>query len=149
MIELGNLLYGNSRGRYVFPDRALADSRSWTGLLDSVHADAGGCLLRAGRESSRYGNSIVRDAYGGFAFRMPDGTILFEIFPYYWGEDEKLRTRHNFVYKPGTEDEFAIDWYKYPFRDAYMSKPASKTMLKRMFEECTQAVMAAQKGENV
>lgn len=145
MMEIGNLMYGNSRGRYAFPDRALADSKSWTGLLDSVHADEYGNLLRAGWEN----DNIVRDAYGGVSFRMPDGTILFEIFPYYWGEDEKLQERNNFVYKPGTEGEFAIDWYQYPFRDAYMSKPASKTMLKRMFEECTQAAMAAQKGEKV
>lgn len=94
MIEIGNVPYGNSQGRYAFPDRHLADSRSWTDLLDAVHADEYGNLLRVGWDN----DNIVRNVYSNFAFHMSDGTTLFEIFPYYWGEDVKLQERHNFVY---------------------------------------------------
>lgn len=135
-MEIGNMLFGHSRGIYEFPDRNLSGSRSWTNLLEAVHADDYGILLHDGYEN----DSIVEDECGGYAFHIPDGTIFFEIFPYYWGEAEELKKRHNFIYKPGTKEELAIDWCKYPFRDAYLSKPVSKQMLKRIWEECTKTV---------
>lgn len=142
-MEIGNMLFGNSRGKYEFPDRKLVNSKSWRDFVEILDADEYMCL--SNHNQWRH-DVAIRDAYGGWTFCDADGQKIFQISPYYWGEDETLQARHNFVYKPDTSEELAIDWYKYPFRDAYMSRPVSKTMLKRIFEECTATVKAA-KGE--
>lgn len=47
---------------------------------------------------------------------------------------------HNFIYRPGTEEEFWIDWYKYPFRDSYMSKKIPTTEIREIFKKCAEEV---------
>ena len=42
--------------------------------------------------------------------------------------------KHNFVYHPSQEDEFWIDWYKYPFRNSYCNKDLSKKEILDIFE---------------
>lgn len=142
-MEVGNLLFGNSRGKYKFPDRKLVNAKSWRDLVEILGADDYMHIPEINQWCVR---AAMRDVDGQWTFYDKTHQKLFQIFPYYWGEDEVLQARHNFVYKPGTPEELAIDWYKYPFRDAYLSRPASKTMLKRIFTECTAAVKAA-KGE--
>lgn len=51
-----------------------------------------------------------------------------------------LLLKHNFIYKPGTKDEFWIDWYKYPFRNSFMSMDISIEEIKRIWLECQEAV---------
>lgn len=51
-----------------------------------------------------------------------------------------LLLKHNFIYKPGTKDEFWIDWYKYPFRNSFMSKDISIDEIKKIWLECQEAV---------
>jgi len=51
-------------------------------------------------------------------------------------KEDCLELKHNFVYKPNTKDEFWIDWYKYPFRDAHMSKEVTEEEIKKIFKEC-------------
>ncbi len=143
MIEIGNLLFGNSRGKYEFPDRKFVNSKSWRDLVEVLGADD---YMYIPVGNQWHSEVAMCDDEGQWTFYDKAHQKLFQIFPYYWGEDEVLQARHNFVYKPGTSEELAIDWYKYPFRDAYVSRPVSKTILKRMFEECTAAVKAA-KGE--
>lgn len=71
---------------------------------------------------------------------------IFEIYPYYWGEctcgmeiqnkpclDSCELMRHNFYYKPLN---FWIDWYKYPFRDSYMSHNLNEEEVLKIFKEC-------------
>lgn len=142
-MEIGNLLFGNSRGKYEFPDRKLVESKSWRDLVTALGADE---YMYIPNKDQWLDELVILDTYGQWNFYNKEGQVLFQIFPYYWGDDEKLRAQHNFVYKPGTPEELAIDWYKYPFRDAYMSSPVSKTELKRIFEECA-AIVKAAKGE--
>ena len=47
-----------------------------------------------------------------------------------------LLLKHNFVYHPSQEDEFWIDWYKYPFRDSYCNKDLSKKEILDIFQDC-------------
>lgn len=47
-----------------------------------------------------------------------------------------LLLKHNFVYHPNQEDEFWIDWYKYPFRDSYCNKDLNKKEILDIFQDC-------------
>ena len=129
-MELGNMLFGNSRGEYPFPDRDLVDCDEWTGLCDLV--------------CDSYGHAedwMEQNEMGGVT------TDVFEINPYYWGdctcgaeendEDEhhpdcRLLV-HNFIYKP---TGFCIDWYKYPFRDSFMSENLSCDEIRQIWKAC-------------
>lgn len=51
-------------------------------------------------------------------------------------KDDCLEVKHNFIYMPGTKDEFWIDWYKYPFRDSYMSKDFNIKEIEDIFNKC-------------
>ena len=126
-MELGNMIFGNSRGTYEFPDRDLVDSKEWRSLLS---------LACDGDFYGYGGEHFPHNERGGVT------TELFEINPYYWGECDCVGEehapdcpclRHNFTYKP---TGFWIDWYKYPFRDSYMSEDISKRQLKRMWKNC-------------
>ena len=47
-----------------------------------------------------------------------------------------MSIKHNFVYHPNQEDEFWIDWYKYPFRDSYCNKDLNKKEILDIFQDC-------------
>lgn len=51
--------------------------------------------------------------------------------------DECLLLRPNFFYKP---DGLAIQWYKYPLRDAYSSKPLSITYFRKVINDCIKSL---------
>lgn len=51
-------------------------------------------------------------------------------------DKECLLVQHNFVYHPGKEDEFWIEWYKYPFRDSYMNKNLTENEILEIFRDC-------------
>ena len=214
-MEIGNYLFGNSRGNFPFPDRDIANSKEWTNLLKAINADMYGCT-----------NSLNENEY----MLRKNNEIIFSIMPYYWGdctcgveeknaklydklidecftkEEKKIYTsytdicdidcpafcyddmpdeelvkickcgcvkknivlknkkeaikdkiknfeerynkeqldhdescllvQHNFVYHPGKEDEFWIEWYKYPFRDSYMNKNLSIKEILEIFQDC-------------
>ena len=195
-MEIGNLIFGNSRGNYEIP-RELVDSKAWNDLLKILHMDNYGIMNK--------NQNFSANEYGGYTCKDKNNKILFDIFPYWWNGctceaeeknneiynrikrkyisdveendyyalmmseneltnqqktelkrlehifdeikqefDEKsifhkkdcLEIRHNFLYKPGTEDEFWIDWYKYPFRDSYMSKDLKTEEIENIFNDC-------------
>lgn len=43
----------------------------------------------------------------------------------------------NFLFKP---TGFTLDWYKYPLRDSYSSKPLTKELIDEMFAECERSL---------
>ena len=55
-------------------------------------------------------------------------------------EKDCMELRHNFVYMPGTKEEFWINWYKYPFRDSHMSRPYSQEQIKSIWRTCLHLV---------
>ena len=121
-IEMGNLLFGNSRGSYPVE----------RGDLETMFAKF---LENNGFTS--YGHlkdKPVNDDYISYE------NATFLIRPYYWGDDPKIAEKPNFVYKPtGLE----ISWYKYPFRDAYSSERLNYHELNVILEECERSIKNA------
>ena len=126
-VELGNLLFGHSRGKFSFPDRDLVDSEEWNNLLEITNSDSYGY-------SSEWDHPIcnVNDR-GGYE------NAVFVINPYWWGnEDNEVECeKPNFMYKPS---EFEIRWYKYPFRDSYMNIDLPEDKIKAIWSECIKSV---------
>ena len=115
-MELGNLMFGNSRGQYaVEPRKDYQDA--FARFLDVLGLDYHG-------EDER-GHGLDNDT--------------FTIRPYYWGEDEEIAAQPNFVYKPtGLE----ISWYKYPMRDAYSNQDVSVEDFKTILKDCLRHVFS-------
>lgn len=118
--ELGNLLFGNSRGEFPIDRDEIEDL--WYEAFDCI-VDGYGYV----EDSYKYGET----ERGGFE----NDTFL--INPYYWGEDEEIAAESNFVYKP---ENITIDWYKYPMRDSYSNVELSKEKAKEIFEKCIESV---------
>lgn len=67
--------------------------------------------------------------------RFCNGT--FAVFPYYWGDEERLIRTPNFEYIP---KKVRVFWYKYPMRDASISKNLSPEEFHKMLEDCTSSL---------
>ena len=114
--EMGNLLFGHSRGEY--------------------------CVEPRGDYQEIFQEFLFENGFDGYGRLEGSDEPEFEndtfiIRPYYWGEDEKEQILPNFVYKPtGVE----IKWYKYPMRDAYCNKDISVEQFKRIIDECKESM---------
>lgn len=63
----------------------------------------------------------------------------FCIYPFWWDDDnEEEVNKPNFIYKP---TGFEIEWYKYPFRSAYMNQDLSRDELILIFAKCFESIM--------
>ena len=114
-MEMGNLLFGNSRGTYLIEPREEFQN-AFVEFLDNNGFDTYGY-----HENDN----------------IPFETDVFSIRPYYWGDDEEIATLPNFVFKPkGIE----ISWYKYPMRDAYCSHDISLQEFKDILAECAKSM---------
>lgn len=114
-MEIGNLLFGHSRGEYKFPDREIEDGDEWLSLLSVLGLDYYGY---AGS------NNPHQNDRGGY----DDGEIC--VNPYYWGDDDDEAEKPNFLdRKLGLE----IRWDKYPFRDAYMNWEMDAPAIRKYF----------------
>lgn len=114
-MELGNLLFGYSRGVYHIEPRMEYQSAFYE-FLEANGFDGYG---HPADKSDHYENDV------------------FVIRPYYWGEDEEIARLPNFLYKPtGLE----IRWYKYPMRDAYASANISVEEFKTILDECSRSM---------
>lgn len=114
-MELGNLLFGNSRGNYQI-DRTL--------YSDMFHSFL---------ENNGF------DTYG-YHKNTKDGVFennVFIVRPYYWGDDETIAELPNFEFKP---ENIQISWYKYPLRDAYCSHDISPEQLKTILDICAESM---------
>lgn len=117
-MELGNLMFGNSRGEYaVEPRREYQDA--FFGFLDANGWD---------------GHAIRTDNCDD-PCNFENDTFI--IRAYYWGEDEDIAALPNFVYKPtGLE----ISWYKYPMRDAYSNQGVSLEQFIEILADCERSM---------
>ena len=106
-MELGNLLFGNSRGKYPINRTDFQDM--FINFFESIGFNEYGYL----DNSNEYG--FEND--------------VFKIQPYYWGEDEEKMGEPNFIYKP---KNIKISWYKYMLRDAYSNIPLTKEMVEEI-----------------
>ncbi len=116
-MELGNMIFGNSRGEYEV-DRGWQDI--FITLLDELKMDY-------------HGEEYENDT--------------FAVFPYYWGDCECpediehkpdcLAIKPNFLYKP---TGFEIKWYKYPFRDSYMNQNIKRSEFMKIVQACIDSI---------
>lgn len=120
-MELGNMIFGHSRGTYEVPREDKWEERiekffnhfalDWYG-----HPAVG-----------RYKPGVEINDRGGIT------TAKFEINPYYWGGDDEEAERPNFKYfKSGYE----LRWYKYPLRDSYANKDLTYDQFDEMLTDC-------------
>lgn len=111
-MELGNLLFGNSRGEYSV-ERGDIEDIFWNYFKDVCDYHC-------------YFNNSNTDR-GGYE------NEVFRIDPYYWGDNETLMAEPNFIYKPkGIE----ISWYKHPMRDAYSNIELTPEIADMIFRHC-------------
>lgn len=125
-MELGNLMFGNSRGTYAIPRKSF--SKIITPLFDDTYFDMYGyCTNR----KSKY---IKKNKQEGNEYFEND---VFIIRPYYWGENESLMILPNFVYKP---TNLEISWYKYPLRDSYSNQNITLKEFKKIIQHCITSI---------
>lgn len=110
-MELGNFIFGNSRGD-------IQVNRDWEEDFHYLLEDIG---------FTSYGY-IDTKKLKPWEQTDKDGSKYFEndliiVRPYYWGEDDEVAEKPNFVFKPR---QFEMSWYKYPLRDAYMNQELTK-----------------------
>ena len=129
-MELGNAVFGNSRGCFHIP-RGVGWEAELYRLFDSYAPERDNLWREYGAE---YKNNT------------------FEVMQYYWGdcdcgcddkeyewcdENERAKECHlmkpNFLYKP---TGFEIQWYKYPLRDSYMNREISLSAFSRIIDDC-------------
>lgn len=119
-MELGNLIFGNSRGEYPVERGEWQDR--FAEFLDNIGCD-------------RYGYfGIIPNANerGGIT------TDKFIIRPYYWGESDAEAEKPNFEYLP---NGYKLDWYKYPLRDAYANQDITYEEFDEMLKDCESNIM--------
>ena len=123
-MELGNMLFGNSRGEFPVP-RTEEFYAQLVRLFDAYAAER---------------NNSWREY--GVAFENE----VFSVTPYYWGDctcgmeekdkpctDDCMYNRPNFHYK--TYD-VQVQWYKYPLRDSYSNVPLTPELLGGIVDAC-------------
>lgn len=124
-MELGNLLFGHSRGKFDIPrdewEEEFRDFLHRSGFDGYGHAEA---------ERLRRFVKVIPASDGSDIFFEND---TFIIRPYYWGDDEEIMLKPNFVFKP---KGINIDWYKYPLRDAYISDDIDFDAFVEMIKTC-------------
>lgn len=122
-MELGNTLFGHSRGKYPL--------KRGKGFEDALNR-----LFEVCAPNNRvYGEKFEND--------------IFAIFPYYWGDcicgnkqnhkPDCPIVKPNFLYKP---TGFTIHWYKYPLRDSYANQKITLAGFKKIISTCIQSCKA-------
>lgn len=116
-MELGNLIFGNSRGEYPFPDRNIVNSKEWKELCKRANVDI------------VYGYSLeYNNDFNGF------DNEVFTIRPYYWGEctcgfeekEEEWLQNHkhkDYCYQSLVEKELIEKGWQYDKYNFFLSPP--------------------------
>lgn len=129
-MELGNAIFGNSRGEYSIPRDEWEDI--FYEFLENNGFDTYGCPDYDKNFNPKNGMKRVSN--------VGDPAIENDIFlirPYYWGDDETIAKLPNFVYKP---TNLEIQWYKYPFRDAYSNQDIELEEFQEILKCCEQSL---------
>jgi len=155
-MELGNLLYGNSRGAYPVPRED-----AWENCFNTL------LKLIDGPRIDGYGTEFSCPVFEIHRYYWGDCTCGFEEAEYAWSQSNQHAPtcstdgsedcpcgyfgryarwvsthahdqacpiiRPNFAYAPMG---FTLKWYKYPFRDAYMSHPLTFSDFRTMINAC-------------
>jgi hypothetical protein len=120
-MELGNMVFGHSRGAWQVPRNA-----AYEGPLDVL-------FEAAGLSSYGYPNDPDADYFDNDVWSARS---------YWWGDEEAPEADlPNFIHKPSGLE---LRWYKYPMRDSYFNREISPLEWFNIIQEC---VTSLQKGE--
>lgn len=126
-IELGNMIFGNSRGQYQVERGGFEEA--FILFLQNNGFDTYGHYYV--NSSQKWVDLDENISYENATFLMR---------PYYWGYNEEVAKKPNFIYKPRNLE---IQWYKYPLRDAYSNEKFTIQELKTILEECERSMKNA------
>lgn len=119
-MELGNALFGHSRGKYP-----LSRGKGFEEVFDT--------LLEVCVPNNRMYGEVFENE-------------VFAIFPYYWGGctcgDEQNHKQDCFIVKPNFLHKptgFELRWYKYPLRDSYTNQKITLAGFKKIVSACIQS----------
>ena len=130
-MELGNLLFGHSRGEFAVP---RTEDYEWA-FQDF--------LKRSGFDTYGYvENEKLKPFWNDSSFSFEND--VFVLRPYYWGDDENIEDLPNFVFKP---KNIQITWYKYPLRNAYISENITAGEFQNMLAECEKSLDSVYGGK--
>lgn len=120
-MELGNALFGHSRGEYVV-DRNGEACDLLNDLMSELGFDGYGRI----REDVDAGDPTVKrilavTARGVEVHGVQGGGTLLLTRSYWWGDDESPEAGLPNLEVPSMG--FQLSWYKYMFRDAYSNRP--------------------------
>jgi hypothetical protein len=123
-MELGNLMFGNSRGQFPLERGRWQDK--FCELTEELE------LVNEG-----YVNEFENEVFRLFAYWWGDCTCGV-------GEDEPCAdscnlVRPNFVHKP---TGYEIQWYKYPLRDSYANREITWESFCGVVEDCKQSLVS-------
>lgn len=123
-MELGNLLYGHSRGN-------VQVNRDWQEEFSEF-------LRKAGFDSYGFADEThFKPFMKSLLDAMQFENDVFVLMPYYWGEEIKVQELPNFIHK---ESGYKLSWYKYPLRDSYANKDISLEDFDKILQDCLQSL---------
>lgn len=124
-MELGNLLFGNSRGTYA------VERDNWEAAFNKFLEDAGFDSYGFVPQWANATLKTHKTEFGGYE------NEVFRIQPYYWGENPEIACLPNFVFK---KTGYSLQWYKYPLRDAYANQDISYEEFVEMLNTCLKSI---------
>lgn len=134
-MEIGNLLFGNSRGNFCIPRDKWQDE--FCKFLEECGFDSYGHIENEKLEANLqtiYSDTTSKD-YEEHAHYFEND--IFSLLPYYWGDADNIRVLPNFIYKP---IGFELSWYKYPLRDAYSNIQITFEQFKDILNQCKKSI---------
>lgn len=138
-MEIGNMLFGNSRGKFCISREKYEDAFQKFlsicgfdsyGNIENEEIERLYCTTDYEEEPNKNETKYIEHAH------IFDNGI-FELRAYYWGDSEKLSSKPNFVYKP---DNIEISWYKYPLRDSYANIQLSFDYFCSILKKCAMSL---------
>ena len=148
-MELGNILWGNSRGKYPVPRDEWQDK--FCEFLEECGFDSYGHIeddkLEAYIETkvSSLANKDIYSEESTLVKENPEyrphlhyfDNGVFMLNPYYWGDADDLAEMCNFKYYP---TNYELCWYKYPLRDAWANKELTFDDFCDLIDKCRESL---------
>ena len=143
-MEMGNFIFGNSRGKYPFERGKWQEE--FCDFFRECGFDAYGHINEDDLEKYLItidSGRLIKTASGE---EMPEHTHAFDngvfrVMPYWWGESREIAAMPNFIfYPPDGSEPFELQWYKYPLRDAYSNREITFSEFLSMLHTCKESI---------
>jgi len=140
-MELGNMIFGHSRGKYPIPRGEWQDK---FGELLTLGFDSYGHITSdildkkygKTKESKEGPIKFMDEEYTPYIHYFDNGTFMLNA--YYWGDEEDLIEFPNFIYYP---INYQMNFYKYPLRDSYANQELTYKQFCDMIDKCKESLV--------